>query len=108
MLDRQWPYQRHSEIFAGLQRSTEEQRWVLILDASNFLESRQGGRDLWRAPVGRRGYRGRNGADLLHVLLPRFRLTLVQRGRVPFARSRQVERLHHPGGPIDLSEARRY
>ncbi len=32
MLDLQWPYKRHSEIFAGVQRYAEEQGWVSIID----------------------------------------------------------------------------
>lgn len=32
MLDLQWPYKRHSEIFAGVQRFAEEQGWVSIID----------------------------------------------------------------------------
>lgn len=32
MLDLQWPYKRHSEIFAGIQRYAEEYDWVSIID----------------------------------------------------------------------------
>jgi len=32
MLDLQWPYKRHSEIFAGVQRYAEERGWVSIID----------------------------------------------------------------------------
>lgn len=32
MLDLEWPYKRHSEIFAGVQRYAEEQGWVSIID----------------------------------------------------------------------------
>jgi DNA-binding LacI/PurR family transcriptional regulator len=32
MLDLRWPYKRHSEIFAGIQRYAEEHGWVSILD----------------------------------------------------------------------------
>ncbi len=32
MLDLRWPYKRHSEIFAGVQRYAEEHGWVSIID----------------------------------------------------------------------------
>ncbi|HVL14321.1 MAG TPA: substrate-binding domain-containing protein [Gemmata sp.] len=32
MLDLQWPYKRHSEIFAGVQRCAAERGWVSIID----------------------------------------------------------------------------
>lgn len=32
MLDLRWPYKRHSEIFAGIQRYAEEQGWTTLLD----------------------------------------------------------------------------
>jgi LacI family transcriptional regulator len=32
MLDLQWPYKRHSEIFAGVQRYAEERGWVSVID----------------------------------------------------------------------------
>ena len=32
MLDLQWPYKRHSEIFAGVERYAEERGWVSIID----------------------------------------------------------------------------
>ncbi len=32
MLDLQWPYKRHSEIFSGVQRYAEEQGWAAIID----------------------------------------------------------------------------
>jgi LacI family transcriptional regulator len=32
MLDLRWPYKRHSEVFAGIQRYAEEQGWVSIID----------------------------------------------------------------------------
>ncbi|WP_439624493.1 AraC family transcriptional regulator [Gemmata sp.] len=32
MLDLQWPYKRHSEIFAGIQRYAGEQGWASIID----------------------------------------------------------------------------
>jgi hypothetical protein len=32
MLDLQWPYKRHSGIFAGVQRYAEERGWVSIID----------------------------------------------------------------------------
>lgn len=32
MLDLQWPFKRHSEIFSGIQRYAEEHGWISILD----------------------------------------------------------------------------
>lgn len=32
MLDLEWPYKRHAEIFAGIQRYAEEQGWTSIID----------------------------------------------------------------------------
>jgi LacI family transcriptional regulator len=32
VLDLQWPYKRHSEVFAGIQRYAEERGWVTIID----------------------------------------------------------------------------
>lgn len=32
MLDLQWPYKRHAEVFAGVQRYAEEHGWVSIID----------------------------------------------------------------------------
>jgi LacI family transcriptional regulator len=32
MLDLQWPYKRHSEVFAGIHRYAEERGWVTIID----------------------------------------------------------------------------
>lgn len=32
MLDLQWPYKRHAEVFAGIQRYAEERGWVSIID----------------------------------------------------------------------------
>ena len=32
MLDLQWPYKRHSEVFAGVQRYAEKQGWVSVID----------------------------------------------------------------------------
>jgi len=44
MLDLQWPYKRHSEIFAGVQRYAEEQGWVSVIDefAHDTLGRRHG------------------------------------------------------------------
>jgi LacI family transcriptional regulator len=32
MLDLQWPYKRHGEVYAGIQRFAEERGWVTIID----------------------------------------------------------------------------
>ena len=43
MLDLQWPYKRHSEIFAGVQRYAEEHGWTSIIDefAHDSLDGRR-------------------------------------------------------------------
>lgn len=45
MLDLQWPYKRHSEIFAGIQRYAEQQGWISIIDefAHDTLGGNPGG-----------------------------------------------------------------
>lgn len=44
MLDLQWPYKRHADIFAGTQQYAEEHGWVSIIDefAHNTLPIRRG------------------------------------------------------------------
>jgi LacI family transcriptional regulator len=44
MLDLQWPYKRHSEIFAGVQRYAEGHGWVSIIDefADDTLRRKRG------------------------------------------------------------------
>ncbi len=32
MLDLQWPYKRHTEVYAGIQRFAEERGWVTVID----------------------------------------------------------------------------
>lgn len=32
MLGLQWPYQRHAEVYAGIQRFAKERRWATIID----------------------------------------------------------------------------
>lgn len=43
MLDLQWPYKRHAEIFAGIQQYAEERGWTSIIDefAHNTLPTRR-------------------------------------------------------------------
>jgi LacI family transcriptional regulator len=45
MLDLQWPYKRHAEVFAGVQRYASEQGWVSIIDefADDTLRRASGG-----------------------------------------------------------------
>ena len=45
MLDLQWPYKRHSEVFAGVQRYAVERGWVSIIDefADDTLRRKAGG-----------------------------------------------------------------
>lgn len=45
MLDLQWPYKRHAEVFAGVQRYAVEQGWVSIIDefADDTLRRAAGG-----------------------------------------------------------------
>ena len=49
MLDLQWPYKRHSEIFAGIQRYVEQQGRISIIDefAHDNLGGNPGGPVRW-------------------------------------------------------------
>ncbi|QOV92023.1 substrate-binding domain-containing protein [Humisphaera borealis] len=44
MLDLQWPYKRHSQVFAGIQRYAEAQGWISVIDefVHNTLPGRSG------------------------------------------------------------------
>jgi LacI family transcriptional regulator len=44
MLDLQWPYKRHSEVFAGVQQYAVEQGWISIIDefADDTLRRKSG------------------------------------------------------------------
>ena len=55
MLDLQWPYKRHSEIFAGVQRYAEEHGWVSIIDefAHDTLRRKRSAADLCDGIVAR-------------------------------------------------------
>lgn len=55
MLDLQWPYKRHSEIFAGVQRYAEERGWVSIIDefAHDTLRRRRGAAERYDGVVAR-------------------------------------------------------
>jgi LacI family transcriptional regulator len=55
MLDLQWPYKRHSEIFAGVQRYAEELGWVSITDefAHDSFRRKQGQADRYDGIVAR-------------------------------------------------------
>lgn len=55
MLDLQWPYKRHWEIFAGVQRYAEERGWVSILDefAHDTLRRKRGAADRYDGLVAR-------------------------------------------------------
>lgn len=55
MLDLQWPYKRHSEIFAGIQRYAEEQGWTSMLDefAHDTLRRKQSTSDRYDGIVAR-------------------------------------------------------
>jgi LacI family transcriptional regulator len=55
MLDLQWPYKRHSQIFAGIQRYAEEQGWTSILDefAHDTLRRKQSASDRYDGIVAR-------------------------------------------------------
>lgn len=55
MLDLQWPYKRHSEIFAGIQRYAEERGWVSIIDefAHDTLGRKRGAAERYDGVVAR-------------------------------------------------------
>lgn len=55
MLELQWPYKRHSEIFAGVQRYAEEHGWVSIIDefAHDALRRKRGQSDRYDGIVAR-------------------------------------------------------
>lgn len=55
MLDLQWPYKRHAEIFAGIQRYAEEQSWTSIIDefAHDTLRRKRGASDRYDGIVAR-------------------------------------------------------
>lgn len=55
MLDLQWPYKRHSEIFAGVERYAEERGWVSIIDefAHDTLRRKAGASERYDGIVAR-------------------------------------------------------
>lgn len=55
MLDLQWPYKRHSEVFAGIQRYAEEQGWTSIIDefAHDTLRRKRHSADMYDGIVAR-------------------------------------------------------
>ena len=55
MLDLQWPFKRHSEIFAGIQRYAEEEGWTSIIDefAHDTLRRKRGASDRYDGIVAR-------------------------------------------------------
>lgn len=55
MLELQWPYKRHSEIFAGVQRYAEEQGWETIIDefAHDTLGRQRGPADRYDGIIAR-------------------------------------------------------
>lgn len=55
MLDLQWPYKRHAEVYAGIQRFAEERGWITVIDefAHDTLRHRQGPPDRYDGIIGR-------------------------------------------------------
>ncbi len=55
MLDLQWPYKRHAEVFAGVQRYAEEQGWTSIIDefAHDTLRRKRSAADRYDGIVAR-------------------------------------------------------
>lgn len=55
MLDLQWPYKRHAEVFAGVQRYAEEQGWASIIDefADDTLRRKRGASERYDGVVAR-------------------------------------------------------
>jgi hypothetical protein len=58
MLDLQWPYKRHAEVFAGVPRYAEERGWVSIIDefTHDTLRPRRGAHDPYDGVVARAGH----------------------------------------------------
>lgn len=58
MLEFQWPYKRHSEIFAGVQRYAEEQGWESIIDefAHDTLRPRRRQADCYDGIIARANF----------------------------------------------------
>jgi LacI family transcriptional regulator len=59
MLDLQWPYKRHSEIYAGIQRYAEVRGWVSIIDefAHDTLRRKRGAAERYDGIVARANHR---------------------------------------------------
>lgn len=55
MLDLQWPYKRHSEIYAGIQRYAEQRGWITIIDefAHDTLRRMRNGSEQYEGIVAR-------------------------------------------------------
>ena len=55
MLDLRWPYKRHSEVFAGVQRYAEERGWASTIDefAHDTLRCRRRGAERYDGVVAR-------------------------------------------------------
>ena len=72
MLDLQWPYKRHAEIFAGIQRYAEERGWMSIIDefAHDTLRRKRSASERYDGIVARANYPlARRAAQLgVHVV----------------------------------------
>ena len=55
MLDLQWPYKRHAEVYAGIQRFAEERGWVTVIDefAHDTLRHKQRAADRYDGIIAR-------------------------------------------------------
>lgn len=74
VLDLQWPYKRHSEVFAGVQRYAEERGWASIIDefAHDTLRRKRGGAERYDGIVARANHllarrAARSGVPLVNV-----------------------------------------
>ncbi len=58
MLDLRWPYKRHAEIYAGIQRCAEERGWVTVIDefSHDTLRRKQRAADRYDGIIARAKY----------------------------------------------------
>lgn len=54
MLDLQWPYKRHAEVYACIQRCAEERGWVTVIDefADDTLRRKQSAAERYEGIIG--------------------------------------------------------
>ena len=67
MLDLQWPYKRHAEVYAGIQRFAEERGWLTIIDefAHDTLRRRQSAAESYAGIIARGTWTSQQLAECL-------------------------------------------